>query len=107
LDTTRRSSAKVTGEGLQPPARLGHRRQARSLTPDYPGIVAEHERREAVEQSQAVRIAIRCPCGLELSALSAFTLVHIAQEHLQDQHPRLVGAYSADDIMSISYRRPL
>ncbi|SEO82603.1 DUF1059 domain-containing protein [Trujillonella endophytica] len=51
-------------------------------------------------------LAVRCPCGLEVTGEGDEALVAAVQAHLADRHPRLVGAYDADDILSLAYRRP-
>ena len=51
-------------------------------------------------------LAVRCPCGLEIMGEGEDALVAAVEAHLADRHPRLVGAYSRDDILALSYRRP-
>jgi hypothetical protein len=51
-------------------------------------------------------LALRCPCGLELTGDSADNLVAAVNTHLAEQHPRVAGAYDRDDILTLAYRRP-
>lgn len=51
-------------------------------------------------------LAVRCPCGLEITGEGEDALVAAVQAHLVDRHPRLVGAYDRDDVLSLAYRRP-
>ena len=51
-------------------------------------------------------LAVRCPCGLEVSGDGEDALVAAVQTHLADRHPRLAGAYDRDDVLSLAYRRP-
>jgi hypothetical protein len=51
-------------------------------------------------------LAVRCPCGLEVTGEDEDALVTAVQAHLADRHPRLVGAYDADDVLALAYRRP-
>jgi len=49
---------------------------------------------------------IRCRCGLELVGLGEQALVSTVRAHLGEAHPALVGAYSAEDVLSLAYRKP-
>lgn len=51
-------------------------------------------------------LAVRCPCGLEVTGETEDAVVAAVQAHLADLHPRLVGAYDADDVLTLAYRRP-
>jgi hypothetical protein len=51
-------------------------------------------------------LGLRCPCGLEITGEGEDGLVEAVHAHLADRHPRLVGAYDRDDILTLAYRRP-
>jgi hypothetical protein len=50
-------------------------------------------------------LALRCPCGLELTGDNEDNLVVTVNAHLAEQHPRVAGAYDRDDILTLAYRR--
>ena len=51
-------------------------------------------------------LAVRCPCGLELTAQEEDGVVAAVNAHLEAEHPRVAGAYDRDDILTLAYRRP-
>jgi predicted small metal-binding protein len=50
-------------------------------------------------------LALRCPCGLEISGKDEDDLVEAVNAHLEEKHPRVAGAYDRDDILTLAYRR--
>jgi hypothetical protein len=64
----------------------------------------------AADGSQAAQspipLGLRCPCGIEICGAGAEALVSAVDAHLVSLHPRLVGNYGRDDILSLSYRKP-
>jgi hypothetical protein len=50
-------------------------------------------------------LALRCPCGLEIQGEDEDGLVESVNAHLDQQHPRVAGAYDRDDILTLAYRR--
>jgi hypothetical protein len=49
------------------------------------------------------KIRLRCPCGVLLTAADEDGLVSSAQEHLAEEHPKLAGEYSREQILSLSF----
>lgn len=50
-------------------------------------------------------LALRCPCGLELTGEDEDGLVATVYAHLAELHPRVAGAYDRDDILTLAYPR--
>jgi hypothetical protein len=51
-------------------------------------------------------LAVRCPCGLEITGQDENGVVAAVNAHLDAEHPRVAGAYDRDDILTLAYRRP-
>jgi hypothetical protein len=49
------------------------------------------------------KIRLRCPCGVLLTSSDEDGLVETAQEHLTQEHPKLAGEYSREQILSMSF----
>jgi hypothetical protein len=45
---------------------------------------------------------LRCPCGDLLVARADDELVHVAQAHLESEHPNLSGRYTKQDILTLA-----
>jgi hypothetical protein len=48
-------------------------------------------------------IRLRCPCGETIDAKDEDTLVQLAQEHLEREHPDLAKQYTREDILFMAY----
>jgi hypothetical protein len=48
-------------------------------------------------------IRLRCPCGETIDAKDEDTLVQLAQEHLERDHPDLAKTYTREDILFMAY----
>lgn len=51
-------------------------------------------------------LAVRCPCGLEITGEAEEELIEAVNAHLTARHPKVAGAYDRDDILALAYRRP-
>ncbi|GAB92335.1 hypothetical protein GORHZ_171_00080 [Gordonia rhizosphera NBRC 16068] len=60
-----------------------------------------------IERRPAIAVAVRCPCGLEITSTTPEDLVIDVNRHLTEQHPRVAGHYDDDDILALSYPRPV
>ncbi|HEX2588833.1 MAG TPA: DUF1059 domain-containing protein [Gaiellales bacterium] len=46
---------------------------------------------------------VHCPCGVDVNGESDDELVTNVQQHIQDDHPDLVGQYSREQILSMAH----
>lgn len=46
---------------------------------------------------------VHCPCGVDVNGESDDELVTNVQQHIQDDHPDLVGQYSREQILGMAH----
>ncbi|MDW5593035.1 DUF1059 domain-containing protein [Conexibacter stalactiti] len=51
-------------------------------------------------------LALRCPCGLQISGSDEEELIARVNDHLTRRHPQQAGAYTREDITALAYRLP-
>ena len=46
---------------------------------------------------------MHCPCGVDVSGESDDELVTNVEQHIQDDHPDMVGKYSREQILEMAH----
>jgi predicted small metal-binding protein len=46
---------------------------------------------------------VHCPCGVDVSGESDDELVTNVEQHIESDHPNMVGSYSREQILSMAH----